>query len=158
VPLARARLLCCAAALACGLTGCGNSEQPDPPPGDAECSGDFDQFEVGMSKRASPEPLRIELVSAEPSPPAVRTDNAWRLRVADADGAMVTGAELVVSPYMPAHQHGSAEVIVTELGEGQYELSPIELIMPGVWEIPVAVSTLEGTSSEATFRFCIAEG
>jgi hypothetical protein len=143
--------------LACGLAGCSNSEQPQTSPEDPECSGDFDPFEVGLSKRAAPDPLSIELVSAEPSPPAVRTDNVWRLRLTDADGAAVTGAELTATPYMPAHQHGSAEVLVTELGEGEYELSPIELIMPGVWEIPITVSTLDGTSSEATFRFCIAE-
>jgi hypothetical protein len=63
----------------------------------------------------------------------------------------------MVTPYMPKHQHGSAEVVVSELGDGEYELAPIELVMPGVWEIPVSVTPSDGLASETTFRFCIAE-
>jgi hypothetical protein len=150
------RRLSYAVALACCLAGCSNSAELAAP-GDAECAGEFDQLEAGMIKRASPLPLSIELVSAEPSPPAVRSDNAWRLRLTDANQAVVTGAELVATPYMPAHQHGGAEVLVTELGDGEYELSPIELIMPGVWEMPLAVTPIDGATCETTFRFCIAE-
>lgn len=110
-----------------------------------------------MTKQATPEPLSIELSAAEPAPPAVRGDNVWQLRVTDPGGAAVTGAELFATPYMPQHQHGSAEVVVSELGDGLYRLAPIELIMPGVWEIPITVTPRAGETSEATFRFCIAE-
>jgi hypothetical protein len=58
---------------------------------------------------------------------------------------------------MPKHQHGSAEVVVEEQGDGKYQLSPIELIMPGVWEVPLRVTPVDGAASETTFRFCIAE-
>ena len=110
-----------------------------------------------MLEQAAPEPLSIELTAAEPAPPAVRDDNVWQLRVTDEGGSAVTGAELFATPYMPEHQHGSAEVVVSELGDGLYRLSPIELVMPGIWEIPVSVTPPAGETSEATFRFCIAE-
>ena len=139
-----------------GLLSCGEATEPEAASA-AECSGDFDRFETGLTKQAAPQQLNIELAAAEPAPPAVRSDNAWRLRVTDEGGAAVTGAELFATPYMPEHQHGSAEVIVSELGAGEYELGPIELIMPGVWEIPVTVTPPGGETSEASFRFCIAE-
>jgi hypothetical protein len=143
-------------ALLLGLASCGQAAEPEAASA-PECSGQFDRFEAGLTKQAAPQQLSIELAAAEPAPPAVRSDNAWRLRVTDADGAAVTGAELFATPYMPEHQHGSAEVIVTELGGGEYQLAPIELIMPGVWDIPVTVTPAGGETSEASFRFCIAE-
>jgi hypothetical protein len=143
-------------ALLLGSASCGEAVEPEPTNA-PECSGEFDHFETGLTKQAAPQRLSIELAAAEPAPPAVRSDNAWRLRVTDEDGAAVTGAELFATPYMPKHQHGIAEVIVSELGAGQYQLAPIELIMPGVWEIPVSVTPAGGETSEASFRFCIAE-
>ena len=142
------------------LLGCGN--KPDAPssstPDDAsECSGDFDTFEPGMTTQASPGDITVELARADPSPPVVRRDNVWWLKLTDADGNAISGAEVVASPYMPKHQHGSAEVVVEEQGEGEYQLSPIELIMPGVWEIPLSVTPAGGVASETLFRLCIAE-
>jgi hypothetical protein len=143
-------------ALLLGLLSCSEANEPEEPAA-AECRGEFEPFQTGLTKLAEPQQLRIEVAAAEPAPPAVRSDNAWRLRVTDEDGAAVTGAELFATPYMPEHQHGSAEVIVSELGGGEYELAPIELIMPGVWEVPITVTPPGGETSEATFRFCIAE-
>jgi hypothetical protein len=123
----------------------------------SECSGEFDTYEAGMSRQAEPGAVTVELIESDPAPPVVREDNVWRLRLSDAQGEPLLGAELRVTPYMPKHQHGSAEVVVEELGDGEYELSPIELIMPGVWEIPVNIATADGETSQMTFRFCIAE-
>jgi hypothetical protein len=155
--LADAGRLLCAAGTLLGSAGCGESAKPTTATTEAECSGDFDRFETGMTKQAAPEKLSIELTAAEPAPPAVRSDNVWQLRVTDESDTAVAGAELFVTPYMPKHQHGSAEVVVSELSDGLYRLAPIELIMPGVWEIPVSVTPPDGETSEATFRFCIAE-
>jgi MYXO-CTERM domain-containing protein len=143
-----------------GPLGCGNTADaptsPQPDDG-SECSGDFDTFEPGMTTQALPGDITVELTRADPSPPVVRRDNVWWLKLTDADGNALSGAEVVASPYMPKHQHGSAEVVVEEQGEGEYQLSPIELIMPGVWEIPLSVTPAGGVASETTFRFCIAE-
>jgi hypothetical protein len=151
-----ARLLLSALALA----GCASHDDtPTPATGDdaEECTGDFDTFEPGMTKKAVPGNITVELTEASPSPPVVRSDNVWWLALSDADGAAVSGAQLVATPYMPKHQHGSAEVVVEEQSEGQYQLSPIELIMPGVWEIPLNITPKGEEASETTFRFCIAE-
>ena len=141
------------------LLGCSHDgSEPHPhTPDDSECSGDFDTYEAGMSREAEPGEVTVELVEAEPSPPAVRKDNVWLLRLSDNQGEPLLGAELRVTPFMPKHQHGSAEVVIEELGDGEYRLSPIELIMPGVWEIPVSITPPDGEASEMTFRFCIAE-
>lgn len=150
----RARLLLPALALA----GCASKAEPAAKPDEAEeCTGDFDVFEPGMTQLAEPGDITVELTNAEPSPPVVRSDNAWWLKLTDADGNPMSGATLLASPYMPKHQHGSAEVVVEDLGEGEYRLSPIELIMPGVWEIPLSVTPADGEASETEFRFCIAE-
>lgn len=142
---------------ALGCDGKPGAAAPTSEPTQGECQGDYDDFEPGMSKLAEPAGVAIELLVAEPSPPVVRDDNTWTLKLNDAEGAPLLGAELLVSPYMPKHQHGSAEVLVRELGEGEYRLSRIELIMPGVWEIPISVTPHDGESSETEFRLCIAE-
>ena len=144
---------------ALGLGGCGDpAHDPATNANDgSECTGDYDQFEPGMTKLAEPDSITIELKEATPSPPVVRSDNVWLLNLTDADGNALIGAEIIASPYMPAHQHGSAEVVVEEQGKGDYRLTPIELMMPGVWEIPISVTPADGEASETTFRFCIAE-
>jgi hypothetical protein len=152
------RQRCCALA-ALALFGCSDPQDSrgSGSSHDTECSGDFDSYQAGMSKRAEPGELTVQLLESEPAPPEVRRDNTWWLRLSDAEGEPLGGAELRVTPYMPKHQHGSAEVVIEELDGGEYKLSPIELIMPGVWEIPVTVTPKEGEPSEVIFRFCIAE-
>ncbi len=145
---------------ALALFGCGNNgdtPRAATPDDGTDCSGDFDKFEPGMTIEALPGMLTVELARADPSPPVVRSENVWWLKLSDADGTALSGAEVVASPYMPKHQHGSAEVVVEEQGEGEYRLSPIELIMPGVWEVPLSITPAGGVASEAIFRFCIAE-
>jgi hypothetical protein len=147
--------------LAVSLLGACGAEQDEPgsapEPESSECAGDFDAYEAGMTRQAEPGDVTVELLESEPAPPAVRKDNTWRLRLSDAEGEPLMEAELHVTPWMPAHQHGTAEVVVEELGDGEYRLSPIDLIMPGVWEVPVAITTSEGDQSAMTYRFCIAE-
>jgi hypothetical protein len=151
------RQACALAALT--LLACSNHQGDHGPDSshDGECNGDFDAYQPGMSKQAEPGELMVQLLESEPAPPQVRKDNTWWLRVSDANGEPIRGAELLVTPYMPKHQHGSAEVVIEELDDGEYKLSPVELIMPGVWEIPVSVTPPESEPSEMTFRFCIAE-
>ena len=140
-----------------GSAGSGDGEGSGGNAGSSECSGDFDMYEAGMSRQAEPGAVTVELVEADPAPPVVRSDNTWWLKLTDSEREPLLGAKLVVTPFMPKHQHGSAEVVVEELGDGQYKLSPIELIMPGVWEIPMSITPADGETSEMTFRFCIAE-
>jgi hypothetical protein len=139
------------------LLGCSHDHHEAPADSSPECSGDFDRYEAGMSRLAEPGGITVELEESAPAPPVVKEDNVWWLRLTDGEGAPIEGAELVVTPYMPKHLHGSAEVVVEELGAGRFKLSPIDLMMPGVWEIPVSITPAHAEASEVTFRFCIAE-
>lgn len=97
-------------------TGCDGSDPDSSRADDAsECTGDFDDFSLGLRKQAPSTEIEVEIVAAEPDPPVVRGDNAWRVRITDAVREPIVGAKLTVSPYMPKHQHGAAEVVVKDL-------------------------------------------
>jgi hypothetical protein len=60
-----------------------------------------------------------------------------------------------VTPFMPDHDHGSGKTVkITPLTEpGQYQLEPVNMWMPGLWEVTVEV---DGANSDrAVFRFCL---
>lgn len=144
---------------ACSDDGAGPSDASNAGSAGAgaeSCSGDFDEYAPGMSKAADPGELTLRLEDANPAPPGFGT-NVWTLLVLDENDAPVTGASVQATPYMPAHTHGSAEVVVEERGEGEYRLEPVVLNMPGVWEVAIDVTPVDGERSEALFRFCVPE-
>jgi hypothetical protein len=116
-----------------------------------------DTFTVGLEKMGQGGTLDFKLMSATPSPPA-RGDNSWVVQVNQtASGAApLEGAQLQVTPFMPAHQHGSPIMVqITPMPDaGQYKLEPVNLWMPGVWETTIRASA--GTSTDsAVYKFCI---
>jgi hypothetical protein len=115
-----------------------------------------DEFVVGLSKPGDGSRLEFKLMSSDPAPPS-RGDNTWvlQLNTMAAPVTPVTGAAMTVTPFMPDHEHGSGkDVIVTPMTEpGQYELEPVNLWMPGLWEITIQVSG--ANSDRAVFRFCL---
>ena len=118
-----------------------------------------DEFVVGLAKMGAGSALEFKLMSANPAPPA-RDDNTWELQLSSVTGGTiggpVTGASLQVTPFMPDHQHGSGKTVVVEpMAEaGHYELTPINLWMPGLWETTISASSASGSDS-VVFRFCI---
>ena len=116
-----------------------------------------DTFTVGLEKMGQGGTLDFKLLSATPSPPA-RGDNSWVVQINQtASGAApLEGATLQVTPFMPAHQHGSPIMVqITPMPDaGQYKLEPVNLWMPGVWETTIRASA--GTSTDsAVYKFCI---
>jgi hypothetical protein len=116
-----------------------------------------DTFTVGLEKMGQGGTLDFKLMSATPSPPA-RGDNSWVVQINQtASGAApLEGAQLQVTPFMPAHQHGSPIMVqITPMPDaGQYKLEPVNLWMPGVWETTIRASA--GTSTDsAVYKFCI---
>jgi hypothetical protein len=116
-----------------------------------------DTFTVGLEKMGQGGTLDFKLMSATPSPPA-RGDNSWVVQINQtASGAApLEGAQLQVTPFMPAHQHGSPIMVqITPMpNAGQYKLEPVNLWMPGVWETTIRASA--GTSTDsAVYKFCI---
>ncbi|HVV86196.1 MAG TPA: FixH family protein [Kofleriaceae bacterium] len=136
---------------------CSSPSDDDSSGATYNCEADTrdEQFLAGMQKEG-PGGVQVTLAAAMPAPPG-RDDNTWDVDLAMA-GAPLTGAAVKVTPYMPDHRHGtSVQVVVTPDPDvpGRYELSPINLWMPGLWEITIDVTPAGGTRDSVVFRFCI---
>jgi hypothetical protein len=141
------------------LAACGGHDHADD---EVDCSmvTGTDTFVVGLEKPGNGGTLDFQLMSADPAPPA-RDDNTWIVQInsmnAGVVGAPVDGASLTVTPFMPSHQHGSpirTEITPVVGQAGQYTLSPVNMWMPGVWEVTIKGST-DTTTDTAVYRFCI---
>jgi hypothetical protein len=151
----RFALLAAGAAAACGS----NSTDPYAP---VDCSKvkNVDTYMVGLPKAGDNGMMYFKLMSAEPSPPA-RNNNTWVVEVdtmvSGAAGTPISGADLVVTPFMPAHNHPSPDMVyVTPVAgtPGQYTLDPVFLWMPGVWT--VTIDATQGSAIDsAVYAFCI---
>lgn len=118
-----------------------------------------DTFVVGLEKAGANGMLDYKMMSATPAPPA-RGDNSWVFQISTMTSGVVgnplDGASLTVTPFMPAHQHGSPiQVQVSPMTDpGTYKLEPVNLWMPGVWE--TTIRAVSGTTSDTVvYRFCI---
>lgn len=120
-----------------------------------------DEFVLGLTKPGEQGVYEFKIVTAEPATPA-RGDNRWLLEVntTAAPVAPVSGATLRVTPFMPDHSHGSGKsVLVTPMtAAGQYQVEPVNLWMPGLWEITIQAEATQtgGTQRDSVvFRFCL---
>jgi len=113
-----------------------------------------DRYALGLRKEGAAS--TVEFVEALPAPPE-RGDNTWRVRVTDPAGEGMPDLAMAVTPFMPDHQHGTTvEVVVTQgTTAGEYVLAPVNLFMPGLWEVTLAMTTEDGTEDEVVFRFCV---
>jgi hypothetical protein len=147
-----------------GLAACGASNSgADADPG-VDCSTitGTDTFVVGpngLHHTGINGAVDFKMISATPAPPA-RDDNTWIIQLNSMSsgvvGNTIDGASITATPFMPAHQHGTPkQVIVTPTStSGQYQLAPVNMWMPGVWETTISV-TSGAPSDSAVFRFCI---
>jgi hypothetical protein len=115
-----------------------------------------DEFVIGLTKPGAASRLEFKLLSSDPAPPS-RGDNTMVLQLSTmaAPVTPVSGAPMTVTPFMPDHDHGSGKTVkITPLTEpGQYQLEPVNMWMPGLWEVTVEV---DGANSDrAVFRFCL---
>jgi hypothetical protein len=127
----------------------------DPPPAmPADCGGDGEDFQLGMSKTAPNGAWTVAIVAAEPAPPLVGP-NSWTVRLTGEGGEAIPAAGVTLTGWMPAHRHGLNSVPLTrELDGGRYQIQPIYLFMPQLWELSVAIGT--GDDREVvTFAFCV---
>jgi hypothetical protein len=111
-----------------------------------------EEYFAGISKVGA-NGVQFKILDALPAPPA-RGDNVWTLELTKA-GAPINGAAMVVTPFMPDHQHGAATDVTIEPmpTAGQYKLTPVNMWMPGMWETTIQV---EGQDADkAVFKFCI---
>jgi hypothetical protein len=140
---------------------CGSGSSPPDADEALACmtSGRGDNFVAGLEHTGRSGMLDFKLLSATPAPPA-RFLNAWTLQIntmsSGVVGAPATGASMVVTPYMPDHQHGAGAYIVQikETADGKYELSEINLSMPGYWEITIDAQA-GAVHDTVVYKFCI---
>jgi hypothetical protein len=123
-------------------------------------SGRGDVYRVNLEIPGKSNLLDFTLISADPAPPA-RNLNTWIIQINSMSNGMVgapaTGATMVVTPFMPDHQHGAGAYTVQVQAmpdAGQYKLSQINTWMPGYWEIAID-ATVGGVRDTVVFKFCI---
>jgi hypothetical protein len=81
---------------------------------------------------------RVTLVDLDPAPPA-RFTNRWTVTIVDPDGQEVSAEGVTVTTFMPEHGHAGPEVSVIAGSDATFVLAPLELWMPGRWQIDVHV-------------------
>ncbi len=151
-----------ATVLFASLAACtgGGTMSGDDQPYNCAAETRADTFKVGLDKVGSGGVLDFKLMTADPAPPA-RGDNTWNIQMSAMTSGVVgngvAGGSLSVTPFMPDHAHGSPiPVVVTDKGGGAYELSPVNLWMPGLWQTTIEATSASGTDV-AVFAFCIPE-
>ncbi len=147
-------LLLLGVATACGDGGAGGDDDVDAAPPDA---GDRqgDTYVAGLEKTGRNGGVFTRLVDAVPAPPE-RGDNRWVLEVVDRDGGPRSDCALTVDPRMPVHQHGTPVVarVTPEGAPGRYVLEPVNLFMPGLWEVTIDLDC-GGVVDEVLYAFWI---
>jgi hypothetical protein len=119
-----------------------------------------DVWQIPLVKLGEQNALQFQLVDAMPAPP-IRGDNTWTLQINQMAGGVVgspmTGASLIATPYMPDHMHGTPKVvnIAAMPIAGQYQLSPVNMWMPGLWQTTINASSTGGPADTVVFSICI---
>ncbi|MEO7112148.1 MAG: FixH family protein [Polyangiaceae bacterium] len=118
-------------------------------------------FTAGMAEPGASGTYSVKLASINPNP-VFKGNNAWTIQVVDKSGAPVSGATITVKPFMPDHGHGSSITPQVAAGAdpGTYDVTLLNLFMPGIWTVTVVVTT--GTapstvSDQSVFTFCVGE-
>jgi hypothetical protein len=123
---------------------------------DPTCEGRADNYFAGMKKTSASGDVTIEIVAAEPAPPANSDMNMWTLKLSDGSGAAIAGADVIGAPFMIDHGHGSPNQIATEPSAGRYKVGPLALKMAGLWQVTLKVTPVDAKEAvPVVFYFCI---
>lgn len=130
-----------------------DTNEPSLPAGGCAAETRAQQYALGLEGDGAW--ARVTFVDATPAPP-LRGDNVWVVDVQDTAGAPLDDLEIVVDPYMPDHAHGTAiRCEVTPEGTpGRYRLEPVNLFMPGLWQVTLTVRS-ETDEDAIVFSFCV---
>jgi hypothetical protein len=118
--------------------------------------------------RVNPDTLTLsgaagyQVTLAERAPdPSARGLNQWTIAVTDANGAALSGAQLVFATSMPDHGHSSdAPIAPLTDAQGNLTIAGLNFFMAGVWRIQIDVYPAESASGAdpadtVAFMFCI---
>ncbi len=141
-----------------GTGGQSSSSSSTGTPPEAACAKDprVAVYAVGIEAKSTDGELTVYFLSASPSPP-VKGNNLWMVQLLDGQGQPINGATIVTKLFMPDHGHGSSiKPQATAKGtDGTYEITPVTLFMPGVWQITFEVAAPGGVTNSAVVSFCI---
>jgi hypothetical protein len=150
------------AALPCLLVaGCGDDDHGGHDTDAAiDCSMETraTPYMAGMMEEGAT--VKVKLLQSDPAPPQ-RGDNVFTIQVLDASDQPMDGLTITMDSnqdiFMVDHGHGTPkQPVITPVGSnGEYTLDPINLWMPGYWEITPHISDGAGLDDQATFKLCI---
>lgn len=135
-------------------------DEGDDPHGGADAGVDCttetrdDDWGIGLTKQGTA--ITGEIMAADPAIPA-KGDNTWTVALSDGTGPMAAAAFEVI-PFMPDHGHGTpvtAEITESATTPGEYEVSKINLWMPGLWEVNLYFPTESAQTDRVVFKVCI---
>jgi hypothetical protein len=128
---------------------CDSSSASDAETSDCGAPQGYSCFETGWS--VSVDGVNVSLAQATPALPE-RGENTWVIQL-DEQETPIEGCTLSVTPYMLEHMHGvPTPPVVSELGEGTYQVAQINLIMPGQWDLTFSF-TCEARELDVTYSF-----
>ncbi|WP_408889253.1 FixH family protein [Myxococcus faecalis] len=106
---------------------------------------------VGMTQSASGR-WHVKVLST--ATPLKRGPQRFTVRVSDAaNGKLAQGLELRVQPWMPSMGHGIDEAPrVTSRSDGVFEVSELDLFMPGTWELRFTLAGREQDTASVTLK------
>jgi len=120
----------------------------------ASCGDDGVAVTPGLEVACASGDCTVEVVSTSPAPPD-RGDNIWTFRVRDVDGAVLAVDHFTVSPFMPAHDHGTVPAdFAGSPSADTWEVGPFDLFMPGLWELRLSMSA-DSVDHTAVIAFCV---
>ncbi len=147
----------CATLLGASLAACADDAPADDTTYNCEADDRDEPFTVGLA-RTGTGGTTFTIVSATPTLP-VRGDNSWVIDVSR-NGQPVPASDgaFLVTPFMPDHRHGTGvkAIWTPDPGTpGRFTVSPINLWMPGVWELTFEETPTGGARDSVKFTFCI---
>jgi len=113
-------------------------------------------IQVGVEGATKQGKFQVQIRSIPHQPPHTGM-STFEYRIQEkATGTLVTGAKLEVTPFMPAHGHGTTPTKTTNKGKGVYWVEEVALIMPGTWELRTVIRIGE-QAEEGVFPVVVKE-
>jgi hypothetical protein len=150
-------LLALASLAACSSSS-SSGTQAAPAPSLCATDSRAQSYTAGMEQKGTAGTLSVKLESINPNP-VIKGNNDWKVQVVDASGTPVDGATITVKPFMPDHGHGSSITPQVAAGSdpGTYDVSLLNLFMPGIWTVTFNVATSANVTDSAVFTFCVSD-
>jgi len=161
-------LLLATACVGLSLAACSSSS--DSPGSDTDagpkvtCENDprIVAYSPNMPRTSTQGIFTATLVSSDPAPPVVASQGAydtWLVRITDANQVPIPDDPKLVTfkTLMPDHGHSSpTQPRITAKGNGTFEISQINFMMAGVWEISIYAQVPSSPVQDfAKFTFCL---